>query len=405
MKKIILSVLFCMLFAVNICAAEVSVINNSLSFDPVTDSGEQTYTFVQKDGSVGIINETDGYLNVDIFDSMGRTLKESKKIKITDGKLGGYAYDGTYHYLLFGSDNKDCRGSVTVYKLMKYDVSFNRTGTLILKGDQVYARDIFVSNENHLKLEGNKIFINDVVSEYRYENSYYKNNRSFVVDKNSMLLSFGVGGMTLGYNGGDRNEVLRSMSAIYDNNTYFFAVCSGQGIGLFKVDPEDPENRAEHSVMNISKSNLNAYIPEGILYKPRKGETVDMKGFETTDSGVAAIGTVDNSAVTKLFVSTVPASQYDSMEGTVQYLDEGVEIKNVTVRKISDNDILVMWSNMDTINYCHINKSGNVSTDSGTKKIFGCDLPKKGYTYYAAENGVVWATLYDEREFSVFKLK
>ena len=72
MKKIILSVIFCMIFTVNIFASELSVINNSLSFYPQLGSDEQSYAFIQRDGSPGIINVADGYINVDIFDAAGR---------------------------------------------------------------------------------------------------------------------------------------------------------------------------------------------------------------------------------------------------------------------------------------------------------------------------------------------
>ncbi len=405
MKKIILSVIFCMIFTANIFASELNVINNSLSFYPQLGSDEQSYAFIQRDGSPGIINVADGYINVDIFDAAGRKLKENKKIKLTAEKVGGYAYDGNYHYILLGNDNPDSRGSVTVYNVLKYDLTFKRVGSLMIKGDQVYASKVFNSNENHLKLEGNVLFINDVVTEYKYSSDYYKNNRSFVIDKNSMQLTFGVGGMRLGFKDVYRYEVNRTKACVFDNNTYYFAISNGESVGLIRIEKNDMDARAEHAVVSLSKSGLEAYTPEGTLVRTISGQDVDLAGLEATKSTIIGVGTVDNGSTAKLYVSTVSADQYADMEGAVKYIDEGEDISNVTVKKISNDDILIMWENGGIANYCHLNASGKVITDGGMKKMYGADLPKSGYTYLTPDGRSCWTVLYDDKEFSVFKFK
>ena len=141
MKKLLLVIIFSMAFSVNAAAGQMKAINNTLSFDPVKPGNDGiTYSFVQSDNCPGIINIAEDYAYIDVFDSSGIKLEKSEKIKLTESKVGGYAFDGSYHYFLLGNDNQDCRDSITVYKVVKYDTSFNKMGTCIIKGSMVNHR-------------------------------------------------------------------------------------------------------------------------------------------------------------------------------------------------------------------------------------------------------------------------
>lgn len=405
MRKLILTVVLAMLFAVNVFGGELVAVNSTLSVTGVMDEdGGHTFTYATSTGGYGIINVGED-IYIDIFSKDG-VLEGSKKINNTEEKFGGYLYDGTYHYFLFGNDNPNCSSSTTVYKLVKYNQSFNKMNTLTFKGGQIYAKEVFLSNDGlcDMRVEGNYLFINDVVSEYRYENKYYKNNRSLVIDKNTFKLKAGIGGMSLSKSSTGRDEVLSSMS-VFDDNKYYFAVQLKSGINLFEVDPDDTESLGEHSIKNLASSQLSSYYSDTIMTNAKNMGSIELKGFVAGESDFIVVGTEDNPDAeeggTRIFVSRVSKNQMGVISPSTEAVSEYEDIENVKVIKLSSTDILIMWQKDGVINLRHIDGSGKAT--GGVKKIYGAELGTTA-PYVAADNKyMVWTYMVNDDDFAFYK--
>lgn len=407
MKKILLTVILCFSFIFNVYASELKVSNQTLSQTGVMDEdGGYTFTYSGR-YEYGIINVGENIF-IDTFKSDG-TFKETKKINIVDEKFGGYVYDGSNHYFLFGNDNSNCSGSTTIYKLVKYNQSFNKVNTLTLKGSQVYARQIFLGKNGlcDLKIDGDYIFINDVIQEYRYENKYYQNNRSYVVNKNTLKCTNTIGGISLGKTGSTRNEVSANMSAVYDNK-YYFAVNLTNGIELFEVDPSDNESTGNHTVKNLANSALSSYSGDTTLASSKGRTNVELVGFEAGESNFIAIGTEygrdttddESEEGTRIFISSISKNQIGVLTPVTETLTDYGDISNVHTIKISSTDIMLMWKESGRISYCHLDGEGKLN---GTiKRIYGAELGIGSPYFNSDDSSIVWAYMVNDDDYAYY---
>ncbi|MCD7854808.1 MAG: hypothetical protein LUG66_04220 [Clostridiales bacterium] len=407
MRKLFLTLVLAAAFTVNAFgAAELAVDNSTLSTTGVMDEdGGHTFTYyVEKTGSYGIIN-VGGDIYVDMFSSDG-TFQENKKINITDEKFGGYAYDGTYHYFIFGNDNPSYSPSTTVYKLVKYNQSFNKVNSVTFRGSQIYAKEVFMGADGlcDMRVDDNFIFINDVVTEYKYENNFYQNNRSLVLNKNTLKTEADVGGISLNKLSKGRDSVLRNMSAL-DDGKFYFALELSSGINLFEVDPTDSESLGIHAITSLAKSALSAYYSDSIMTKASEMGETELKGFIAGENKFIAVGTEkskdSDDDSTRIFVSTVSKSQMGVINPVTTAITDYGEIENVKVVEVSDTDIMVMWQTNGGISYCYLDGNGDVK--GGTKRIYGAELGTSDPYITGDGKYMVWSYLVNDDDFAFYK--
>ncbi|MCC8097627.1 MAG: hypothetical protein LIO44_03525, partial [Eubacterium sp.] len=407
MKKIILTLILCFTFILNVYGSEVTVTHGTLTTTGVMDEdGGYTYTYAGQ-YEYGIINVGEN-IYVDTFQTDG-TYKNTYKINIVDEKFGGYVYDGSNHYFLFGNDNPNCSGSTTMYKLIKYNQSFNKVSTLTLRGSQVYAKQIFLGKNGlcDLRVDGEHIFINDVVQEYRYENKNYQNNRSYVVNKNTLKCENTIGGISLGKTGKTRDEVSANMSA-EDDNKYYFAVSMTNGIELVEVDPADNESTGNHTVKNLASSALSSYSGDTTMTSTKNRNAVELVGFEAGESNFIVIGTEygndttdeDSDYGTRIFVSTVSKNQVGVLTPTTTGITDYGQISNVKTLKLSSTDIMLMWQDGERISYCHLDGEGKLNGE--IRRIYGAELGLTSPYYNSTSDRVVWTYLVNDDDFACY---
>ncbi|MCD7777861.1 MAG: hypothetical protein LUH47_05085 [Clostridiales bacterium] len=370
------------------------------------EDGGYTYTY-SGTYEYGIINVGEN-IYVDTYQTDG-TYKETHKINIVDEKFGGYVYDGSNHYFLFGNDNLNCSGSTTIYKLIKYNQSFNKVSTLTLKGSQVYARQIFLGENGlcDLRVDGEHIFINDVIQEYRYENKYYQNNRSYVINKNTMKCENSIGGISLGKTGKTRDEVSANMSAA-DDNKYYFAVSMTNGIELVEVDPSDNESTGKHTVKNLANSALSSYSSDTTMTSFKNRDGVKLVDFEAGESNFIVIGTEygydtteeDSDYGTRIFVSTISKTQVGVLTPVTTGITDYGNISNVKAVKLSSEDIMLMWQDGDRITYCHLDGEGKLNGE--IKRIYGAEMGITNPYYNSKSERVVWVYMVNDDDYTYY---
>lgn len=401
MKKLFLALILSLVFVSNAFGAEVNVLNGTLGEAGVTDEdGGHTYTFVKSNGEIGIIN-VGSIINANVFSPSG-VLKLHKRIIITEEKFGGYIYDGTNHYFLFGNNNHNCAAAKTVYRVVKYNQSFNKMGSVSFNGNQVYAREVFCGESGlaDLRISANKLFINDVVQEYMTENNYYFNNRSFVLDKTNLKFLNGVGGMALKKTAKGRNSLSDNMSAEYDGK-YYFAVSSDAGIEIIKLDPEDAANLGKHVVKKISSSNNAAYYSDMLVVSPKANTKINLDGFEAGSDSFVIVGDETTSEGTGIFVSAISKDQVGATKAKTENIVEAGNISDIKTVKVSDSDIIVFWKNDGVLSYCHLNGKGEVTQKA--RKLFDTEIGDT-LPYVAADGSLSWAYMVNNDDFALYTL-
>ncbi len=404
MKKLLSALALSLIFTVNVFGSELSVRHAALpQKGAMEEDGGHTYTFTYKNGNYGIVSVSDAVYAY-VYDTKNNPVL-TKKINIVEKKFGGYYFDGSCHYILMGTDNESCSSSRTVYKLLKFNSSFNKMSTTTVKGGQIFAKDIFLNGGTaNIKVDGNYLFINDVVTEYKYENNFYKNNRSYVYDATSMKYITSVGGIALSRNEGVRSEVKQNFSAA-DDEKFYFAVNSNDGIGLFYIDPTDNESLGNHSVAPLVDTNLSAYEPATYLRKSAKNEDVDLFGLEVGEGCVVSVERVrtviDNGTADKLLISYIDKGQIGDIVPSTINLAEDSGIENVKIKKLADNDIVVMWEDSkEVVNYCHLDGGGQPVGE--VKKIHSAELT--GDMPYFDQDGVIsWAEMVNDIDYTLYK--
>lgn len=403
MKKIIFTVIIGLMLASNVFAAELDVQNETLTKSSVMDEdGGHTYTFVKPGGDHGIINVGENRIVINVFSSEG-VLRQEKTLSLNGSKFGGYITDGTYHYFLFGNDNPSCSESATIYKLVKYNQSFTKMSTASFKGYQILAKDIFLGEGGtaDMRISDNLIFINDVVTEYKTENKYYKNNRSIIIDKNTFRYCAGIGGMALRTNDGIRNEVTRILSAT-DDDKYYFAVNSAEGIDVITVDPSDSSSLGAHTIQSISRTKLSAYYPDMTMVAPKSGTALTLDGFEVGKDSFITVGSEISYTGRKLFVSTVSKKQIGGVKSKTVYLTDEGDISNIKTIKVSDDDIMIMWNENDIIHCICLDGKGALKTEE--KQIF--DVMLGNTLPFACDDGsLCWTYMINDDDFAFYTYK
>lgn len=155
----------------------------------VTDN----FIYKQSGNTILISAGDDKKLKIDTYDSEFNRVSE----KILDFELplfGGFYTDGIKNYILFGQENKTETNNAEVFRLVKYDLNFNKLSSVSINGATSMTVTPFrsggvsmASNENELVVHASKL---------RYASSDGLNHQSqitFVINTDTMKLTNKVG--------------------------------------------------------------------------------------------------------------------------------------------------------------------------------------------------------------------
>ncbi|MCR5203470.1 MAG: hypothetical protein K6E47_00260 [Lachnospiraceae bacterium] len=344
-----------------------------------------SYLYVCSDGKLMRVQslpaETDKNPEVLIqyYDS-NYNFKSSKRITCDLPIFGGFYAMSNGYYILSGQSNPNEDNSVEVYRITKYDLSWNRISSVGLYGANTYSP--FQAGSARFDSKDNYLAVRTCHTMYASSDGlHHQANVSILIDTTNMEITdkhYAVAYSGAGYCSHSFNQYVR-----FDGNR-FIGVDHGdaypRSVAIFK-----------------SKSTTLGKFSGSHDYQdllPITGNTgdnytgVSVGGFEMSSSNYLVVGNStdqDNWSASKtrnVFVSVI-GKDFTSTSGSsvVRYItgypEGGKSAKTPVLVKINDSRFLVLWSvsnssevsDKETIYYVEIdgagNKVGSVHTMTG----------------------------------------
>lgn len=306
----------------------------------------------------------DGSVVVQYFDS-GFNFKSEKSISYGLPLFGAFYETEDNYYLLSGQNNPDEDDSVEVYRVTKFDKSWNKLGEVGLYGENTYMP--FDGGSASMTHKGKYLVVRTCHEMYLHTDGYHHQaNVTFEINTSTMKVTDKV------------TEVLSTKYGYVSHSFNQFVKIDGNNI--VGVDHGDAYPR---SVVLIKYSSDMSYgqffenlswnaacTPIDML--PISGGTgnnytgVEVGGFEISDSSYIVVGdTIDQSRFGEsdlprnIFISTIDKNLQN--EPTITYLTNYNDdtASNPFLVKVNENSFFVVWEHNGSICYRQIDGSGN----------------------------------------------
>lgn len=306
-----------------------------------------TYMQNNGDGTFFVLDASDPQdhnIYIDTYDSKTFALLNSQKIAYELEKFGGFFAGDTYYYMVFGQSNTEENDSKEVYRIVKYDKSFQKIDSCSITGGESYTTIPFDAGSLRMAESGNELTVHTTRQRYTTPDGLnHQSQLTIILDTDTMQVKNDLGEF-------QSNHVSHSFNqfAQYDNGT------------LVLVDHGDAYPRSvvlnQKSGSNFSETDL-LEIP-GAIGANCTGVTVG--GFEISDNNyLVAINSIDHTKVTnydsynmegletderdiKLLVCDKTSKQVQEMTFT-DYIDQNKLGSTPYLVKVNDDRFVLMW--------------------------------------------------------------
>lgn len=216
---------------------------------------------------------SDGKLKINIYNSEFDKISE-KSVDFELPIFGGFYTDGTNNYIVYGKENETEASGAEVYKLVKYDLDFNKIDTLSINGATSTTVYPFKSGGLSMASNGNELVVH--TSRLRYASSKdglnHQSQITFVVDTDNMKLKNEVGefqknhvshsfNQFVQYDG--KNHVLLDHGDAYPRS---IVIHKGDGssykeVNLLNIPGSVGDNTTNVSIGGLEVSSSNYLVP------------------------------------------------------------------------------------------------------------------------------------------------
>lgn len=344
-----------------------------------------------------------GIFIVQYFDNNCQ-LTETREIDLDLPIWGGFCSYGNYYYILSGQDNPDESDDQEVYRVTKYDTSWNVAGTASLCGANTYSP--FAAGSARMVCSNGHLLIRTCHTMYKTSDGYHHQaNVMIEVDTSSMEVT-------------DSFTEISNVGEGYVSHS-FNQFIDTDGNQIVAVDHGDAYPRSvvlvkyntDYTDGNFSNYNWWADDGSGIsnvnlLSIP--GETgdnntgVSVGGFEQSDSQYIVAGNsvnfndinYKNLTTKNIFVSTVAKDLGSDPVITyiTNYAEGDPSASTPQLVKTGSTSFLLLWATDGVVNYTTLDGSGKQT--SGIYQMNGalsdCKPVVRG-------NEVIWYTWKDSR--------
>lgn len=315
--------------------------------------------------------------------------------------FGGYYSYNNYHYLVFGQENPDSQNDTEVYRISKYNSSFEKLNELSIYGRNCQTITPFKTGGVSIDRNANLIVINDVRTQYR-DRSYNGN-----VYQTNLTIYFNAFNMKLQKIG---NINTKNYFTNYNNNTYdqFVKYVDEEKFGFAGIGDESPRGVFVSGKEISSENNIESQIKVMDIFG-EKGNYIgaSLGGFEISKSNYILAGNSVNqdeesneNSVRNIFINVLPIGQLEERFARTTWITDYKEKDKIIVSppklvKIDDNEFIIMWKESkenknDYIKFGIIDGSGKLkgnlkSLDYGN--ISSCQpiVDKNKIIWYCAE--------------------
>lgn len=307
--------------------------------------------------------------------------------------FGGFYETDSNYFLLTGQNNETESDNVEVFRITKYDKSWNRIASVGIDGGNTIIP--FDAGSARMVASGKYLLIRTCHEMYKASDGYnHQANVTIQVDMENMKITdsyTGIMNYTVGYISHSFNQFIK----VEDN--HIVSVDHGDGlprsIALLQYDTDI--STGSFQTNNCKLTNVMEF-PEGPV-ADNNYTGASLGGFEISDSSYLVAGNAIDMTDEETFLKKrtrnifVAAVDKNSNEITTNWLTEFEEGDGTTstphMVKISDNQYMVLWTRDDMIYYTMIN--GNGEKTSETYQLIG-DL--SDCVPVVVDNKLVWYT-------------
>lgn len=248
-------------------------------------SPKKSYICENSDGTLTVVDVSDSAVSASVY---SQSFELISPIQVQLGfelpVFGGFYSGEKYNYIVFGDTNADEDDSKPVYKIVKYDKSFNRLGGVAVTGGECFTTVPFDAGTVAMSESGNELVIH--TSRERYKSPDGLNHQSqltIIVDTENMQVTNSLQLF-------QKNHVSHSFNQ--------FALHDGGTRVLLDHGDAYPRSVVMHKQTASGYSEMNLFTIPGAVGANCTGVTVG--GFEASENNyIAAINTIDHSKATE----------------------------------------------------------------------------------------------------------
>ncbi len=337
--------------------------NNYTVWSKVVNS----YLLQNSDGTFTRAEFVDNQVVLETYSSDG-TLKSTKKISAELPVFGGCYSGASYNFLVFGQNNTSDSESKEVLRIVKYNKSWSKLGSVSVNGANTHIP--FDAGSLRMTETGGKLYIYTCHEMFADESGVnHQANMTFVVNESSMKIV------------DEYYDVMNLAQAGYVSHS-FNQFIQTDGKNVYRVDHGDAYPRAVsitscavngkitdvNYTLPVDLSNVTGYNPTG----------ASVGGFELSSSNCIIAGNAvdytksnaDCNGKRNIFVSITDKSLGASK---VVWLTKYAASSEITVYtpqlvKIGDDQFLIAWEERDGSNniqtrFATIDDNGNLTSD------------------------------------------
>lgn len=331
-------------------ASDLSSFTNTLEMLPVYGSTVNTY-LEKTSGGWQTVLVGDAVHIVDFDQNWNQ--KSEKTLDYELPVFGAYYAGEKYNYLVYGQNGASA--GTEIYRVVKYDKTFNRLAALSVPYEDCYTRIPFESGNVSVAENGNQL----VVYTTRERPDGHQSNIALQINTDTMTISDDHG---------------MSMFPDIHVSHSFREVVKFDGNDPVYVDLGDASPRA------VCLQQQPGIYTNMLTVPGQDGDNdtdTDVSGLEVTDTGYLVVGSQMRNYCNNIYLSYAKkgetTAQVTWLTGSTTYNYSGAA--NAKIVKISDGKYAVMWNCYDSgggVNYVMVNGQGQII--SGLKKLQGAEL-------------------------------
>lgn len=294
LKKItaaVICIAVALLCAFSVFASEFSIISGTARVMSPSistarwSSPKKSYICENSDGTLTVVDVSASAVSASVYSQRFELISPIQvQLGFELPVFGGFYSGEKYNYIVFGDTNADEDDSKPVYKIVKYDKSFNRLGGVAVTGGECFTTVPFDAGTVAMSESGNELVIH--TSRERYKSSDGLNHQSqltIIVDTENM-------------------QVTNSLQLFQENHVSHsfnqFALHDGGTRVLLDHGDAYPRSVVMHKQTASGYSEMNLFTIPGAVGANCTGVTVG--GFEASENNyIAAINTIDHSKATE----------------------------------------------------------------------------------------------------------
>lgn len=333
-------------------ASDLSYFSNTLAGLEIY--GDTTNSYLEKTDEGWQAVLVDDAIHVIEYDSSWNQVSE-KTLEYELPIFGAYYAGENYNYLVFGQSGSS--EGTEIYRVVKYDKTFNRLAALSVKYEECYTSVPFQFGNVSVDENGNQM----VVYTSRLRPDGHQSNIALRINTDTMTIS-----ETRGMIPFPDIHVSHSFRQIvkYDGDTPIYA------------DLGDGYPRA---VCLQKRPGVQSIMLEVSGQIGHNETDTDLSGLAVTDTGYIVVGYQIRQDCQNIYMSYIPKGDSDA-EAEVTWLTGSTyynysDVYNAKIAQVSDGKYAVMWNNHDSgggVDYVMVNDQAEIL--SGVKTMKGAEL-------------------------------